>query len=101
MDWDDLRFFLTVARLRTQTDAARALGVAQPTVGRRIAALERRLGARLFVKSSDGLVLSSAGAEVLENAERMEQDALAVERRISGRDQGLQGTVRVTASEWL
>ena len=101
MNWDDVRFFLVLARRRTQAAAARELRVAQPTVGRRIEALERRLGARLFVKRSDGFVLSSAGAEVLANAERMEQDALAVERRVYGRDQGLQGTVRVTASEWL
>ncbi len=101
VDWDDLRFFLVVARRGTLSAAARELGVTQPTVGRRIAALERRLGARLLVRRSDGFALSGLGARVLEHAERMEQDALAVERRTSGRDEGVRGTVRITASEWL
>ncbi|MCC6524470.1 MAG: LysR family transcriptional regulator [Polyangiaceae bacterium] len=101
MDWDDLRFFLAVARRRTLSAAARELEVTQPTVGRRIAALERRLGAKLFLRRSDGFVLSGSAARVLAHAERMEQDALAVERRMSGRDEGVRGTVRVTASEWL
>ncbi|MFO0550065.1 MAG: LysR family transcriptional regulator [Polyangiaceae bacterium] len=101
MRWDDLRFFLAVARNRTLSAAASALGVSQPTVGRRIAALEKELGATLLERSSDGLALSSAGRQVLELAERMELDALAVERRVSGRDQGVRGVVRVTASEWI
>lgn len=101
VNWDDLRFFLVVARRHTLSAASRELGVTQPTVGRRIAALERRLGAKLFLRRSDGFVLSSSGAQVLEHAERMEQDALAVERRTAGRDDGVRGTVRVTGSEWL
>jgi DNA-binding transcriptional LysR family regulator len=101
MNWDDLRFFLAVARRRTQAAAARELKVAQPTIGRRIAALEEELGAQLFTKRSDGYVLSRAGSEVLANAERIEQEALAVEHRVSGRDVGLRGIVRVTASEWM
>lgn len=101
MNWDDLRFFLLVARHRTLTAAARELEVSQPTVGRRITALERRLGAKLFVRSSDGLSLAPSGSRILEHAQQMERDVLAVERRVSGRDEGVQGTVRVTASEWL
>jgi DNA-binding transcriptional LysR family regulator len=101
VDWDDLRFFLALARRRTLSAAARELEVTQPTVGRRIAALERRLGVSLMTRRSDGFVLSLAGTQVLEHAERMEADALAVERRVSGRDEGVQGVVRVTASEWL
>ena len=101
VDWDDLRFFLQVARHRTLSGAARDLKVTQPTVGRRIAGLERRLGAKLFVRRPDGFELSTAGAHVIEFAERMEQDSLGAERRVSGRDEGLTGTVRVTASEWI
>jgi DNA-binding transcriptional LysR family regulator len=101
VDWDDFRFILMVARHRTLSAAARKLAVTQPTVGRRIAAIERRLGAKLFVRRSDGFTLSSSGMRVLEHAERMEQDAFAAERRVSGRDAGVGGTVRITASEWL
>jgi DNA-binding transcriptional LysR family regulator len=54
LDWDDLRYFLAVARAGSLSAAARALGVAQPTMGRRIGAFERRVGARLFVANPNG-----------------------------------------------
>lgn len=101
MDWDDLRFFLMVARHRTLSAASRELAVTQPTVGRRLSALEERLGAKLFERRSDGFVLSASGQRILEHAERMEADALAAERRVRGRDEGVSGTVRITASEWM
>jgi DNA-binding transcriptional LysR family regulator len=101
LDWDDLRFFLAVARHRTMSEAARALRVAQPTVGRRIAAFERQLGARLFVRSGTGWALSPAGQGILSNAEEMEAQAIAAENQASGRDAGLDGDVRITASEWM
>ncbi len=101
MDWDDLRFFLAVARRGTLSAAARDHDVTQPTVGRRIAAFERRLGAALFVRTADGFEPSRAGAQIVEHAGRMEQDALAAERQVAGRDAGLHGAVRVTASEWM
>ncbi|HEX9641676.1 MAG TPA: LysR family transcriptional regulator [Candidatus Krumholzibacteria bacterium] len=101
LDWDDLRYFLAVARSGTLSAAARVLRVTQPTVGRRMAAFEKRLGAKLFVQTPAGHVLSQTGTRLLEHAERMESDALAAERVASGRDSGLSGLVRITASEWL
>lgn len=101
LDWDDLRFFLAVAREGTLSAAARSLRVTQPTVGRRIGAFEKRLGARLFAVTPTGHVLSATGKRLLVHAERMESDAIAVERVASGRDTGLRGPVRVTASEWM
>lgn len=90
-----------LARRRTLSAAARELKVSQPTVGRRVAALERRLGAKLFVRHPDRFELSSAGKQALEQAERMEREALAFERSVAGRDQGVAGAVRITTSEWL
>lgn len=101
MNWDDLRFFLVLSRHSTLSSAARELKVAQPTVGRRISALESRIGARLFVRSSNGFSLTPSGSRALAFAQRMEQDALAAERRLSGSDAGVRGSVRITASEWL
>jgi DNA-binding transcriptional LysR family regulator len=101
VNWDDYRFFLAVARGRTFSAAARELAVTQPTVGRRIAALERRLGAKLYLRHPGGLELSEAGGQMLEHAERIERDVLAAELRVSGRDDGLRGVVRITASEWM
>lgn len=101
MNWDDYRFFLAVARRGTLSAAARDLDVTQPTVGRRIASLERRLGAKLYMRSPSGFTLSEAGNQMLEHAERIERDVLAAELRVSGRDIGPRGVVRITASEWL
>jgi len=101
MNWDDYRFFLAVARRGTLSAAASDLDVTQPTVGRRIAALERRLGAKLYVRSPSGFTLSEAGGQMLEHAERIERDVLAAELRVAGRDAGPRGVVRITASEWL
>ncbi|MEY2929680.1 MAG: hypothetical protein RL033_429 [Pseudomonadota bacterium] len=101
LDWDDLRYFLAVARAGSLSAAARGLGVAQPTVGRRIGAFERALGARLFVATPSGQTLSATGQRMLAHAEQMERSALAAEHVASGRDVGLSGRVVITASEWL
>jgi DNA-binding transcriptional LysR family regulator len=70
-------------------------------VGRRIDAFERRLGAKLFQRTPSGYALSASGESILAHVERMEQGALAAERAAAGRDAGLKGHLRVTASEWL
>ncbi len=101
LDWDDLRFFLAVARAGSMTAAASELGVAQPTVGRRLSGLEEQLGAKLFQHLPSGQALSTTGQRLLGHAERMELSALAVARVASGRDAGLRGRVVITASEWL
>jgi DNA-binding transcriptional LysR family regulator len=99
--WDDLQFFLAVAQHRTLSAAAHMLGVTQPTVGRRIASLERQLGADLFVRSSAGFMLTDAGRGMLDHAEAMRDHAARAESGASGRDLGVEGRVRITASEWM
>jgi len=101
LDWDDLRFFLAVAREGSLSAAAHTLEVTQPTVGRRISGLQHRLGAKLFTPTATGQALSASGLRLLPHAERMEAEGLAAERVTSGRDAGLRGRVRITASEWL
>jgi DNA-binding transcriptional LysR family regulator len=100
-DWDDLRYFLAVARAGSLSAAARVLGVTQPTVGRRLDAFQRRLGAKLFVRTPSGQVLSKTGHRLLLHAERIELQVLAASAVTSGRDAGLRGHVRITASEWM
>jgi DNA-binding transcriptional LysR family regulator len=100
-DWDDLRFFLAVARCGSLSSAARELGVSQPTVGRRIANFEHKLGATLFSTTPTGQQLSAIGQRLLTHAKGMESNALAVELLASGRDAGLSGLVRITANDWL
>lgn len=100
-DWDDLRTVLAIARAGSLSGAARALQLAQPTVGRRLARFERSLGARLFERRATGLFATAAGEKLRGHAERMEHEAMAAERALSGRDAGVRGSVRITASEWL
>lgn len=96
MDWDDLRLFLAIARHGTLSGAARALGVTQPTMGRRLAAMEARTGARLLQRLPGRFILTPLGESLLGAAERIEAEALAAERMITGRDAALEGVVRIT-----
>ncbi|MEZ5947558.1 MAG: LysR family transcriptional regulator [Hyphomonas sp.] len=101
MNWDDLRTFLAIARHGTLSGAARALGVSQPTMGRRLAAMEAESGARLLQRTPDGFLLTPLGESVLETAERMEAEALAAERLMCGGDVKLEGLVRITTVDTL
>lgn len=101
LPWDDLQSFLSVARHGTLSAAAKALGVTQTTMGRRLAGMEQRAGVKLLLRTPAGFVLTPAGEAVLGNVERIEAEALAVERRITGRDVRLEGTVRITTIEIL
>jgi DNA-binding transcriptional LysR family regulator len=101
LDWDDLRFFLTLARHGTLSAAAKVLHVSQSTVGRRLSSLEATLAVRLLNRTPDGYVPTLAGEEVRRKAERLEAEALALERDVTGRDTRLRGLVRVTCAETL
>ena len=101
LDWDDLRFFLAIARHGSLTAAAKDLGVAQSTVGRRLASLEENLAVRLLNRTPEGYRLTLAGEAVRSQAERVEAEALAIERSMGGHDEKLQGTVRVSCTETL
>lgn len=100
-DLNDLRFFLAVARAGSLSAAARKLGVAQPTVGRRIQNLEKELDARLFRRSKNGYQLTDAGKEVLPSAELVEENAWRIENKVMGAEKDLHGTVRLATSEGL
>jgi DNA-binding transcriptional LysR family regulator len=94
--WDDVRFFLAVARRQTLSGAARDLGVNHATVYRRLNALEEDLGLTLFDRLPSGYALAQAGEELLELAERIEQEVHALERRVTGCGLHLSGTLRLT-----
>lgn len=101
MEWNDLRVFLAVAREGSLGAAARKLGQSQPTLGRRLRALESATGQILFQRTPKGFVLTHEGAAVLANARRIEQEALAIERTLAGAGQELGGFLRATSSEWF
>ena len=101
LDWDDLRFFLAIARHGSLSAAARELRVTQSTVGRRLVTLEARLGARLLNRTPDGYVPTLAGQSILGQVEALEAGVLSVERHVGGRDEELAGTVSVTSMDAL
>lgn len=101
LEWSDLRILLAIAREGTLGGAARTLGQTQPTMGRRLRALEAALGQTLFQRTSDGFVLTEEGAVVCQHAERMEQEVLAFERELAGQPQQLEGLLRITSSDWF
>lgn len=101
MEWSDLRIFLAVARGGTLGAAGRELGQTQPTMGRRIRALEGALGQTLFQRTSEGFVLTDEGAAVLAHAERMESEALGIARAVGGQAGELEGSLRVSSSDWF
>jgi len=95
-DWDDVRYFLAVARQGSLSAAARILGVNHSTVLRRIAGLETAMGVRLFDKLPRGYALTAAGEDLHRTALSMEETLAAASLRLSGRDAQLDGTLRVT-----
>ncbi|WP_325088648.1 LysR family transcriptional regulator [Burkholderia contaminans] len=101
MEWSDVRVFLAVKRGGSFGAAARSLGVSHPTIGRRIKALEDESGQALFRRTADGLVLTDAGDTVLSLAEAMENAALAMERRLAGNHDRLEGILRISCAEWF
>jgi DNA-binding transcriptional LysR family regulator len=99
VDWEDLRFFVALARHGTLSAAARALSVNHATVARRITNLETALDRKLFERRPDGYALTPAGRSVLDAAGLMEGAARALEDRAA--DAGLTGLVRLTATPSL
>ncbi len=105
LEWDGLRDFVAVAEAGSLSAGAKRLKVSQPTVSRRIAALEAHLKTRLFDRVPRGLELTEAGEELLQRVRRMEVEAHAIERFALGTDAMPEGAVRISVielfAEWL
>jgi DNA-binding transcriptional LysR family regulator len=101
MEWSDVRIFLAVVRSGTLGGAARSLRLSHPTVGRRLRALEDATGQTLFQRTADGYVLTEEGCAIVPLAEQMEEGALAMERRLAGREQSLRGSLRISSADWF
>lgn len=98
-DWNDIRFVLAAARDGSALTASRALRVSQPTVARRIAALEAALGVRLFERSPTGLRLTEQAQALLPRFEAVEAAARTLEAAASAEARQVSGTLRVTTNE--
>ena len=98
-DWNDLRYFLAVARHRSTIAAGKSLGLSQSTVQRRVSELERRIGRQLVARHPTGYRLTEFGEALLPYAERVEAAAGDFELRVKDTVRELSGVIRVTCPE--
>lgn len=104
-DWNRARAFLVTAEEGSLSAAARALNMAQPTLGRQVAALEDELGVTLFERVGRGLQLTEAGTRLLAHVRLMGEAAGSMSLAATGQATEIGGHVAITASEiyslWL
>ncbi len=98
-DWNSARAFLVTEEEGSLSAAARALGMAQPTLGRQVTALEQELGIALFERVGRGLTLTPSGLELVEHVRAMGDAASRVSLTASGQSQSIEGTIRLTTTE--
>ncbi|MGX8011902.1 LysR family transcriptional regulator [Mesorhizobium sp. ORM8.1] len=101
MNWNDIRFFLAVARHGGLTGAAREVRASPSTVARRIETLEAALHTRLFERRPDGYALTKAGHDMVDKAAALETGMTELENRFSEQDGRVSGTVRIVTVESL
>jgi len=99
LDWDNLRYFLAVARAGKLTAAARRLGQDHTTVGRRIASLESAFHSKLFERRPEGYRLTETGQRLYENVKTLESSVWEIQRDLAGRTQHVEGVVRIGAPD--
>ena len=99
VDWNDLRYFIAVARSGSTLAAARELHVSQTTVARRIAALEHALKLPLFDRRQAGYTLTPAGRDLCTQAEQVELAASQFAEAAAARRRDISGSVRITTDE--
>ena len=98
MNWNDLRYFLALVRAGSVSGAGRKLGVEHTTVARRITALERQLGSRLFDRLSSGYEMTQVAENLYPHAITMEELMQVADREVFGMDTQLKGNLKLTAS---
>ncbi|BCE00419.1 LysR family transcriptional regulator [Marinicellulosiphila megalodicopiae] len=99
MNWDDLKYFLAVARNGSVRSAAKVLGVNHTTVSRRIKQFEEDLGERLFDRSNGGYERTIIADEIYQEAIHLEERMFNVSRKVACKDQTLTGDIRITVPE--
>jgi DNA-binding transcriptional LysR family regulator len=101
LDWDDLRFFLAVAARGSISGAAQELRTSHSTVLRRLASLEKKLGARLFKRLPGGYAITSAGERLRERLAGVAEQIAGAQRQLGGLDTRASGVIRVTSTDTL
>ena len=106
MNWDFCKTFIAVAETGSYVAAARKLRSSRPTVSRQIAALQARLGTRLFVRTNEGLALTAQGTSFKRYADTMATAALSAEAAAGARGSATRGSIKLSigptlAAYWL
>lgn len=101
LSWDDFRYVKAIADTRSLAGAAETLGVNHSTVFRRLGQVEHELGSRLFERSRGGYALTPCGEEMVRLAERMGEDIVTFERKVTGHDLRPSGELRITTNDTL
>jgi len=99
IDWDNVRHFLEVVRSGSVIQASHHLDVNQTTVSRRISALEKSLGNRLFERSVNGWMITPLGEKIIASAEHMAEEIHTIERFVMADSQELRGRLRLTVGD--
>jgi DNA-binding transcriptional LysR family regulator len=99
MNWDDYRFVLCVGRCAGLAAAARKMSISHSTAHRRLEAIEKRIGVKLFERLAHGYSLTAHGHVMASAGEAIERTVMAAERAVVGTDERLSGTIRVSTSE--
>ncbi|QQD19155.1 LysR family transcriptional regulator [Spongiibacter nanhainus] len=99
MDWDDIRYFMVLARTGSLSQAAKVLGVTHVTVSRRITRLEQQRQVKLFDRRQSGYRLTTAGERLLTEGEAVEESCMHFERKIRGQSDVLAGPLTLSIPE--
>ncbi|MBM3607623.1 MAG: LysR family transcriptional regulator [Alphaproteobacteria bacterium] len=99
ISWDDLRLVLSIVQGGSMVNAATGLGLNHSTIFRRLNAIEKNFGQKLFERSRSGYEPTAAGRDIAALAMRMAQDINDLERTLAGRDVNPSGELRVTTND--
>jgi len=99
VSWDDIQFFLSVARSGSARATAQLIGISHSTVSRRIENLEKDLGTKLFDRGVSGYRITAEGQSMIKYAEQAEDALVSAELHLQGRDTILSGDIRVTTPD--
>lgn len=100
-NWNDITYFLEVARARNLVRAGQKLKVDHTTVSRRIRELERSLNTTLFKRSKSGFSLTETGLRLLQYAEGMENQANSIVETVGIESAEAGGAVRIASMEGI
>lgn len=100
-NWQWWQYFLAIANHGSLSKAAEVLGVSQPTLSRQLQAMEKQLGQPLFDRSTQGLLMTEFGRNLLDECQQMQVSADRLQRLAAGQTTSLSGRVRLSANEYV